>query len=635
MDRAYSTFEIKAVHEDQRIIEGIATTPSTDRMGDIVEPSGAVFKTPLPFLWQHNSREPIGHVTKAKITPDGITIRAELVKFDEPGPLKDSLDRAWQMIKTGLVRGLSIGFNPIESADIKGSFGQRFTRWEWLELSAVTIPANIEASIATVKSFDVEGSAASGTIAPVSSPRVRGSVKAILPNPGASKVTITEQIKQFEATRQAKAARMDEIMKKAGDAGETLDATQSEEYDGLEAEVAEVDKHLVRLRKQEQVNKAQAAALPAITDTTSGTNARGNVPVITVKPNVEKGIGFARAAMALLNCKGNRYEAAQYVKQTWPDQPELETFFTKAAVTPGTTTDSTWAGPLAPVIPLVNEFIDLLRPSTLIGRISGLRKVPFNVSIPKTTSGGAVSWVGQAKPKPVRALAFGTVSLPFAKAAGIVVLTKELVQLSTPSAQEVVRDTMIDTMRVFLDTQFIDPTVAISANVSPASITNGVTGFAATGTTEAAARADLRALMATMSAANYEVGQLTLIMSSSVAFTLGSIVNALGQTSFPGLGPNGGTIMGVPVVTSNVVGTQIVAVHAPSVLFADDGQTSIDVSEQASVQMDDAPTDPLTSTQVMVSLWQANLVGLRFDRFATWLKARSDAVNRITAVAYV
>ena len=34
-DRAYSVLEIKAVSDDERTIEGIATTPSTDRMGDI------------------------------------------------------------------------------------------------------------------------------------------------------------------------------------------------------------------------------------------------------------------------------------------------------------------------------------------------------------------------------------------------------------------------------------------------------------------------------------------------------------------------------------------------------------------------------------------------------------------------
>ena len=38
MDRAYSLLEIKGVDEDARVITGVASTPITDRVGDIVEP---------------------------------------------------------------------------------------------------------------------------------------------------------------------------------------------------------------------------------------------------------------------------------------------------------------------------------------------------------------------------------------------------------------------------------------------------------------------------------------------------------------------------------------------------------------------------------------------------------------------
>lgn len=154
MKRAYSVVTIKAIDDDHRIITGIATTPTPDRTEDIVEPKGAEFKLPLPFLYQHDSGQPIGHVRKAKVTKDGIEVEVKLVKTDEPGTLKDRLDQAWQEIKLGLVRGLSIGFRALETSRIEGTFGLRFLRWEWLELSAVTIPANAEASIQSIKSID-------------------------------------------------------------------------------------------------------------------------------------------------------------------------------------------------------------------------------------------------------------------------------------------------------------------------------------------------------------------------------------------------------------------------------------------------------------------------------------------------
>lgn len=154
MQRAYSVIEIKSIHDDERVIEGIATTPTPDRYDDIVEPEGAKFKLPIPLLWMHDSREPVGHVFEAKVTNKAITIKARFVKVTEPASLKDDLDRYWAMVKSKLVRGLSIGFSPLEWSDIKNTWGVRYTAWELLELSCCTIAANADASITAIKSAD-------------------------------------------------------------------------------------------------------------------------------------------------------------------------------------------------------------------------------------------------------------------------------------------------------------------------------------------------------------------------------------------------------------------------------------------------------------------------------------------------
>lgn len=156
MNRAYSLFEIKAFDDDKREFEGIATTPTPDRMGDIVEPKGAVFKLPIPLIWQHDSSKPIGEVFYAKPTANGIPIKARVFRAKESRTLIERLDEAWESIKIKLVRGLSIGFNPLEQSQIKDTYSYRYTSWEWLELSPVTIPANAEADIQTVKSLDAQ-----------------------------------------------------------------------------------------------------------------------------------------------------------------------------------------------------------------------------------------------------------------------------------------------------------------------------------------------------------------------------------------------------------------------------------------------------------------------------------------------
>lgn len=151
MTRAYSLLEIKELDEDARRITGIATTPKTDRAGDIVMSEGAVYKLPIPFLYQHDSRQPIGFVTEAKVTKKGIEIVAEIAK-----DVHEDIEKAWKYIKAGLVRGLSIGFKGIDIEPIPNSWGVIFEKWEWLELSAVTIPANADASIQTIKQYDAE-----------------------------------------------------------------------------------------------------------------------------------------------------------------------------------------------------------------------------------------------------------------------------------------------------------------------------------------------------------------------------------------------------------------------------------------------------------------------------------------------
>lgn len=155
MNRMYSILDVKSVDEGDRVIRGVATTPSPDRMGDIVEPLGVEFKNPLPLLWQHQASKPVGSVKFDKPTKAGITFEAKIEKTDEPGTLKDRLDEAWQSVKMGLVRAVSIGFRSLEETYDREKGGWHFLRTEVMELSLVTIPAQPEAMITLVKQFDI------------------------------------------------------------------------------------------------------------------------------------------------------------------------------------------------------------------------------------------------------------------------------------------------------------------------------------------------------------------------------------------------------------------------------------------------------------------------------------------------
>ena len=618
MDRAYALLSVKTFDEPRRTFTGMATTPTPDRVGDIFEPLGVSFKNPLPLLLHHDKTKPVGSVVFDPPTAAGIAFTATIPEVQEPGAVKDRLDEAWHSVKAGLIRGVSVGFRALKDGvqPIKGSAGLRLSKTEVCELSLVTVPANAEATILSIKALDAPFLAASGR---PSVPASRGvSLKA-----PTMKQTIAEQIAAWENTRATKDARRSELMTKAADEGVTLDDAQATEYETLKKDIGGIDDHIARLREQETVLRTQAKAPVAAEPT--------RVASIQVKSMLPAGTGFTRYAMALAASRGSRFEAAEFAKQ-WQDSTPEVALALKAQVNPGDTTTTAWAGALVPPFQyMANEFMELLRPATLLGKIPNLRRVPFRALVPKQTGGGTYGWVGEKAPKPATKLAFGTVSLGMDKIAGIITLTQELVKLSQPSAEAIVRADMIAGIAQFMDLQFINPGVA-ATSVSPASITNGLAGVPAT----ADPLADLTALIEAFATANLSLQQATFIMSEVNAFALSTRYYSTGAKEFPDLSINGGTIFGVPVVVSQTAAQWIILVYGPGILFADDGGVSIDVSMEASIQMSDTPDNPVVpGTTSYVSLWQNNLVGLRAERFCSWVRGRDEGVAYLTGAHYI
>ncbi|KQP35865.1 HK97 family phage prohead protease [Pseudorhodoferax sp. Leaf274] len=145
-NRAYSTINIKATDRGDGTIVGIASTPELDRAGDVLLPEGAVYRLPIPLLWQHDHSKPIGHVTSARVGVRGIEIVAKIAVGATP-----EIDNAYSLIRAGLVRGLSVGFRPLELPEVTRT-GYLYRSWEMMELSTVTIPCNQGATISAVKS---------------------------------------------------------------------------------------------------------------------------------------------------------------------------------------------------------------------------------------------------------------------------------------------------------------------------------------------------------------------------------------------------------------------------------------------------------------------------------------------------
>jgi HK97 family phage major capsid protein/HK97 family phage prohead protease len=625
MNTAYSLFTVeKGMDDDERIIRGIASTPSPDRSNDIVEPMGAMFKLPFPLLSQHDHSKPIGEVIEAKVTKKGIEIVAKISKGI------DYVDQAYQQIKLGLVKGLSIGFRPKEYEEFKNEngYGMRFKSYEVYELSAVTIPANAEASILMVKSLATSGN---GDKASKNPPRAMGKTVSINSPKVNTMKTFSEQIKGFEARKVELSEVVKSVLTKAADEGRTLDAEEATQHDEAVAEIEQVEKHLGRLQAAEKTAMNTATPVAGTTEK-AATAARSSV--ITVRDNLAPGQEFARYVKTLAMARGNILQAEQIAKSQYPDSNRLHGVM-KAAVAAGTTTDPTWGGALVDYTDFAGDFVNFLRPQTIVGRfgqggIPALRSIPFNVKIRTQTSGGSAQWVGEGQSKPLTKFDFGTIELRWSKLAAISVLTDELVRTSTPSAELLVRDSLAEAIIATMDVDFVNPAKAEVANVSPASITNGLTAIPASGTDYDAFKVDAKAMMTGFITASIPLNQGVWIMQSTQALAFSLMQNALGQAEFPGMTLSGGTLLGLPVIVSQHVPAGLIVLAAANEIYlASDGQVMVDASREATLEMSDTPTGTAAR-----SMWQNNELAVRAELYANYKRRRDGAVQIITGAAY-
>ena len=63
-----------------------------------------------------------------------------------PAGASEIADETCALAKAGVLRGVSIGFNPIRSSPIRGG-GVQYIEWELLEISLVSVPANAGAVV--------------------------------------------------------------------------------------------------------------------------------------------------------------------------------------------------------------------------------------------------------------------------------------------------------------------------------------------------------------------------------------------------------------------------------------------------------------------------------------------------------
>jgi HK97 family phage prohead protease len=128
-----------------RQVRVVASDGTRDRMGDILDPAGAEldqFRRNPVVLAQHDSSQPIARCPVIAVSGNQVVATIE---FPAAGVSARS-DEYLALLKAGVISAVSVGFIPLARSPLNDG-GYRFTSWELLELSVVSVPANANALV--------------------------------------------------------------------------------------------------------------------------------------------------------------------------------------------------------------------------------------------------------------------------------------------------------------------------------------------------------------------------------------------------------------------------------------------------------------------------------------------------------
>ena len=153
MERIELPFEVKSAHGSGEV-EGYGSTFGNIDLGRDVMVPGAFRKSlekrmesgkPIPMLWQHDTREPVGLWSEYREDDRGLYLAGRVLVDTAKG--RDAIVFA----KNKVVTGLSIGFVTRDAEEDMNTGIRRLKEVDLLEVSLVTFPMNEEAQLIGAK----------------------------------------------------------------------------------------------------------------------------------------------------------------------------------------------------------------------------------------------------------------------------------------------------------------------------------------------------------------------------------------------------------------------------------------------------------------------------------------------------
>lgn len=163
MKTKYFFAYVKAINDQERTLDAIASTSDLDRDKDVILPSAFkesldAFKANPVILACHQHRLQSGSSPViGSALPESIKITDTEVPFTMRFATTALGEEYWQLYRDKHMRAFSIGFIPLEHEDKKDEelgWVRTYTKIELLEISAVPVPSNRRALVRAKGFFD-------------------------------------------------------------------------------------------------------------------------------------------------------------------------------------------------------------------------------------------------------------------------------------------------------------------------------------------------------------------------------------------------------------------------------------------------------------------------------------------------
>lgn len=139
--------QISTLSDDE--VEVVMSTGTRARDGHILVPQGALldnYRANPVVLFQHDANIPVARASDIRVSGNDITAKITFA----PRGVSLKADEVRGLVKSGVISAVSVGFDPIDGEPLdprKPYGGKRYTEWELLECSFVSVPADTGAVV--------------------------------------------------------------------------------------------------------------------------------------------------------------------------------------------------------------------------------------------------------------------------------------------------------------------------------------------------------------------------------------------------------------------------------------------------------------------------------------------------------